>query len=815
MTKHLATIFVLAVAMTSTASSAVAAELDGFLQQHCVKCHGEKKPKGDLRLDTLKWQPTDAENVETWQAIVDRLDDEEMPPEKAPQPTATARAKVLLLLRTRIAAAAVDNGSRQVVLRRLNRAQYRNTIRDLLKVDVDVVDPTEAFPADDKKEGFDNLGEALQMSDFLLRQYLTVARTVIDRATFVGEQPESQTYKLGDAKSRALNFKVGGNDPDRDYVVLYQNDERAPGDPRGQSFINSREGATHDGWYEFIFDVESKGRGNLGKELGQQSRNDWQVYRAEDLHRFEVYLTAPSATSQIQTRPRHLVAAIDLPDNQRQTIKRRYWIPKGWRMEMGFGNGFGSSNTLNLLQILDPKFDREAFEKLPKKEQRGKYGGKLIIDLIEKRDAPRIVVHNVVETGPHYDQWPPQSHNIVYGQPGQSKAEVIREFAVRAFRRPVTDEQIEPFVRLAEKSPEGLRTGIEAILCSPRFLYLSERRDQLDEYAIASRLSYFLWNSPPDDALMDDAAKGRLRDQKILRSHVDRMLADSRSDEFVESFVWSWLHLQNTIEMAPDPMKFYEYHRNRIGEAMTAETNKFFRHLLNENLPLSNFIDSDFAFVNADLGRHYGMVGMVNTTAEFQRVSLKDSGRRGGLLGQASVLTTSANGVDTSPVVRGIWILENLLGTPPSPPPPGVEVPEPDARGELTVRQLYAKHRTVASCNDCHKKIDPLGFALENFDAVGGWRTKYESGHAIDPSGQMPNGEKFKDVTGLKQIMASNLDQFSRNLTHKLMTYATGRTMSVADRPVLDRIVMQSKKDGDGFRDLIKLIVTSEVFLAK
>jgi len=206
---------------------------------------------------------------------------------------------------------------------------------------------------------------------------------------------------------------------------------------------------------------------------------------------------------------------------------------------------------------------------------------------------------------------------------------------------------------------------------------------------------------------------------------------------------------------------------------------------------------------------------MVNTTAEFQRVSLKDSGRRGGLLGQASVLTTSANGVDTSPVVRGIWILENLLGTPPSPPPPGVEVPEPDARGELTVRQLYAKHRTVASCNDCHKKIDPLGFALENFDAVGGWRTKYESGHAIDPSGQMPNGEKFKDVTGLKQIMASNLDQFSRNLISKLMTYATGRTMSVADRPVLDRIVRQSKKDGDGFRDLIKLVVTSEVFLAK
>ena len=189
-----------------------------------------------------------------------------------------------------------------------------------------------------------------------------------------------------------------------------------------------------------------------------------------------------------------------------------------------------------------------------------------------------------------------------------------------------------------------------------------------------------------------------------------------------------------------------------------------------------------FAIINADLGRHYGMPGLVNTTAHFQRVALTGAEHRGGLLGQASVLTASANGVDTSPVVRGIWILENLLGTPPSPPPPDVEVPEPDARGDLTIRQLYAKHRTLESCSDCHKKIDPLGFSLESFDAIGSWRTEYESGRKVDPSGQMPGGESFKDVAGLKQIMTRDLTQFSRNLTTKLMTYATGRTMSVSDR---------------------------------
>lgn len=196
-------------------------------------------------------------------------------------------------------------------------------------------------------------------------------------------------------------------------------------------------------------------------------------------------------------------------------------------------------------------------------------------------------------------------------------------------------------------------------------------------------------------------------------------------------------------------------------------------------------------------------------------MSLTSSRHRGGLLGQTSVLTASANGVDTSPVVRGIWILENLLGTPPLPPPPDVEVPEPDARGELTIRQLYAKHRTIESCNDCHRKIDPLGFSLENFDAIGSWRTEYESGHKVDPSGQMPSGESFKDVAGLKQIMTRDLKQFSRNLTTKLMICATGRTMSVSDRPEIDAIIERLEKDSGGLRDLVKHVVASDTVLSK
>jgi len=783
-----------------------------FLKTHCVKCHGARKPKGDLQLDTLTWSQADSNDVEVWQSIVDRVDTGEMPPEKQPQPTDRDRAAFLKLIRGRIASA-TEHNSKQVVLRRLNRAQFRNSLRDFLHIDVDVEDPTEAFPADDKEHGFDNLGETLQMSDFLLRQYLKVARTVVDRATFEGEMPKAKTYTLTDTRSRALNYKAPGNDPARDYVVLYSNDERAPGDPRGQQFINSREGATHDGWYDFAFEVESRGRGTLVKELREQKRIDYQVYRAEDLHRFEIYLTAPADKSQIQTRPRHLVVSLDLPDNKRQIIRRRFWLPKGWRVEAGFGNGYGS-NSDSLLKVLDPDFDWDAYDALDKREQRGRIG-KLIIDRLEQLDAPRIVVHSVTESGPHYEQWPPASHVAIYGKPGQNIEDHLTQFATRAFRRPVSREQLAPYLQLAKESPEGVRTAIEGILCSPRFVYLKETAEQLDDHAIASRLSYFLWNTMPDAALLKDSANGKLHDVEVLKRHVDRMLADPRSDEFVESFVWAWLKLENTVEMAPDPMKFYEYHRNRLGDAMVKETNAWFRHLLTENLQVSHFIDSDFAIINADLGRHYGMPGLVNTTAQFQQVALTGSRHRGGLLGQTSVLTASANGVDTSPVVRGIWILENLLGTPPSPPPPGVEVPEPDTRGDLTIRQLYAKHRTIESCNDCHKKIDPLGFSLENFDAIGSWRTEYESGNKVDPSGRMPSGESFKDVAGLKQIMARDLKQFSRNLTTKLLTYATGRTMSVSDRPEIDAMIERLDNDHGGLRDLVKHVVTSDTFLTK
>lgn len=775
----------------------MAIEPAAFFKQHCVRCHGSQTQEGDLRLDTFR------ADAKLWRTIADRLQLGEMPPNDEPQPS-MAEVKEMVALASKNAAESSHSG--QVVLRRLNRTQYRNTLRDLLKIDTFVEDPTEAFPADDEKEGFDNLGDTLQMSDFLLRQYLQVARTAVADASFEGAPPQPQTFTLNDSKSRTHNWRgQKARHPDLDYVTLYESDERAPGDPRGQSLINCRDGVTHDGWYDFTFVVESRGRGNLADRFGEDTRIDRPIYRPEDFHRFEFYLTKPNSQSQVQTRPRHLVGTWDLPDNERVTIKQRVWLKKEWRVEIAFGNGY--TGTTSPIVVVDPDFDLDAFRELPKREQNSQYGP-LIIERLEAADAPRVLVHQATEIGPLYDQWPPESHHIVH-------TDDLLSFAERAFRRPVTKEEIRPFRELAQSSPDGSKAAITAILCSTRFLYLDEPEGELDEFALASRLSYFLWNTMPDKELYADAKAGNLKKSATLQKHLDRLLADERSDEFVESFLWAWLRLKNAFVMAPDLTKFPDYHRNNIEEAMIEETKSFFRYAFTENLPLHTFLNSDFTFVNSNLARHYGLDHKIESSTKFQKVALGNTPNRGGLLGQASVLTASANGVDTSPVVRGIWILENLMGSPPSPPPPDVVITEPDMRGNLSIREMYAKHRTVESCNQCHKKIDPLGFSLENFNATGVWRTKYENGRSVDPSGRMPSGESFTDLDGLKDILTRDTSLFSRNLTSKLLTYASGRTMEVGDRAEIDRIVAELNATKGGLKDLISLVVQSSIFRQK
>ncbi|WP_419187854.1 DUF1592 domain-containing protein [Stieleria bergensis] len=365
---------------------------------------------------------------------------------------------------------------------------------------------------------------------------------------------------------------------------------------------------------------------------------------------------------------------------------------------------------------------------------------------------------------------------------------------------------------------ESSKLAMRAILASLGSLYLVEPdKDRshraLNDFELATRLSYFLWSSMPDDELLALAANGSLASSEQLVQQVDRMLNDSKANAFTENFPGQWLGLRQLGEMPPDPANNTSYYADNLESAMRQETLRLFNHLLIENESVLRFVDADYTFVNGALARHYGIEAV--DTDEFQRVALKPQDGRGGLLGHGSILTLTSNGVETQPVRRGIWVLENLLGTPPNPPPPDVQPVEPDTRGVKTIRELMAKHRTIQTCNECHRKIDPIGLAMENFDHVGRFRTRYSKLSPIDPSGEMPDGSRFNGVNGIRSYLLDRPDQFTRCLTEKLMTYALGRRLAFVDRGDIDRIVSQSAESGYGFRDVIKRVVTSEAFRSR
>jgi hypothetical protein len=369
---------------------------------------------------------------------------------------------------------------------------------------------------------------------------------------------------------------------------------------------------------------------------------------------------------------------------------------------------------------------------------------------------------------------------------------------------------------------EALKDGLKAVLCSPAFLYLVEpERDPVKErtltaHALASRLSYFLWSTMPDAELRQRADTGELQSPEVLVAQVRRLLASPRSEAFVTGFLDGWLNLRSLGDMAPDRGTFGRYYAQNLQPAMKRETQLFTRDLIDRNDSIVRFLDSDYTFANRELARLYGREDAVapETGHEFHRIKF-DSPRRGGLLGQGSVLTVSANGIETSPVIRGVWVLENILGTPPPPPPDNVPPIDPDIRGAKSMREILAKHRDNPGCYECHRKIDPLGFALENFDPIGAWRPKYEKGLAIDASGELPGGKHFDDITGLKKILVERREQFARMLTERLLGYACGRRIEPLDRPAVDRVLAATREGNFRFRDLLEQVVLSPTFRGK
>ncbi|MEZ5362253.1 MAG: DUF1592 domain-containing protein [Bryobacterales bacterium] len=827
------------------ASATLAAEPDvqPFLDAYCVACHGAKTQMADRRFDDLSADLSDDAAREQWRDIVGRLNLGSMPPKGAPQPSDDERQAIVDWATPRLSASAAEAKSTggKTVLRRLNRYEYDRTVRDLLSLQDLLADPTDVFPPDAVEQGFDNIGATLKTSDFLLTGYLSAAATYLDHAIAPAERPEMRRYVFQAPFCPTGNRHDGQDEPGR-----FQNIRKNTTDEGGFLWIEQfAQGVPQDGYYTLR--IRAQG-------VNQHYPYDERlvgVRKSEPLRMAVVAGSAHYGELGLRTSSDREIASFDLTAEP-EWYEARVWLDAGYQPRITFPNGPNGVKPLRRALVteysdtflsfirgyvvpegpinketLDESFTRRVSKEGASKTELTTAGTSRMFNrrdgwatFFEEYQGPRVRVYAIELEGPNFDQWPPAPHVALFGEhtPTVDNAEaILTRFATRAFRRPVETAEVAPLVALVrerrkkgDSESDALAVGLRAVLASPGFLYLNEGEGKLDDYALASRLSYFLWSSMPDEQLLEAARQGELRDPQKLRAQALRLLADPRAGALSEQFVSRWLELYKIGSMPPSAKDFDAYYVDGLESAMKTEARRFFRHALENNLPIEQFLDSDFTFVNGGLARLYGIPGVRGS--EFRKVSLPDK-RRGGLLGMAAVLTASANGIDTSPVVRGVWVLENILGTPPNPPPPDVEPIEPDIRGATTIRDQLVKHRAIPTCNACHQSIDPPGFALENFDPIGGWRDRYprpnRPGPPIDSSGQLLSGEAFASITDFKQVLLeSHRDEFARCLTSKLLLYASGRTLEPSDEPEIARIAEQPI----GLRDLILAVVSSDSF---
>ena len=789
-----------------------------FLAQRCFKCHGAELQKADLRFDTLTLDLHDEDVLLTWQNIVDMLNLGLMPPYEEPQPELAELKPVVDWITATLKARydREESTGGQTVLRRLNRKEYRNTVRDLLHLDMTMFDPTEAFPQDDEEHGFDNIGKTLVMSGFLVEKYLDAADQIANRAALFGARPE--------VKKRVFQppiMRAGGGflaPASRRLKQGYDELFRRPDDRWGYMSIDAfRKGAPHSGMYRMRVRASAH---NQSHPYDQGARTD----EGEPLRMGIVAASGRYGDLRQRNSSDVTLAEFEMiADGEPRDYACELYLDESYMPRITYPNGPLNLFWGNILRRYHPElYDKTDRRQLPAKEDRDLVFRQTEV-AVKNYLGPSIRVYEIELEGPFYAQWPPRSHTSIFGNRNPNKVkpyDVLTRFATRAYRRPVKSGEIAQILDLVERREragtpraQAIAMGMKAILCSPNFLYLYENEGALDDYALASKLSYFLWSSMPDDALFKLARKKRLHKPDVLRAQIERMLRDPKARAFVENFTERWLALYKIGEMPPDPRNFRLYYQARLEDAIKTETHEFFQHILDENMSIAHFIDSDFTFVNRDLGLLYKLEGVEGR--EFRKVTLDDP-KRGGLLGHASVLTATSNGIETSPVVRGVWILENILGTPPTPPPPDVEPLEPDIRGSKTIREQLANHRKIATCNECHRHIDPLGFALENYDPIGAWRYNYgRNKPKVDASDVMADGNKFDGIASFKKVLMDKKDQFAHCLTEKLLTYATGRTLEATDRPEVERIVNELKARGYGLKDLVMLVATSEPFLTK
>jgi len=859
------------------ARAAAPATMQPFLENHCAECHDAEKKKGGLDLDALAFDLKDAKSFAAWVKVHDRTAEHEMPPKKKERPKAGEADAFLKSLAGTLMAAdrARATGEGRSTWRRLNRYEYENTLRDLLGapwLEVKVM-----LPEDGEAFRFNKVGEALDVSHVQMARYLGAADDAL-REVMAGQiaRPETKVtrYYAREQSDMAGKVKLGefNRSTERATFPLLGNEADLPAlDGTGPMTVGKADPAKRErealgvvaSSYEPIeikfnsFRAPSAGRYKLRFSAytfwaGPESEKAWWK---PDRKLVSAGRTREPVSIYAAATPHRLrkLGAFDVtPEPGMQDLD--VWLLEGETIQPDAARLFRSRPAIS---------------------------GGWHNPLAEKDGQPGVAFRWMEAEGPIIEQWPTAGHKLLFGDlplkrvgtvvevvpndPHADAARLLKGFLDRAYRRPVSEVEVQRFLAVIESAlktgnsyTEAMLAGYSAVLCSPAFVCLEEKPGALDDFALASRLAYFLWNSPPDDALRAAAAKGELRKPEVLRAQTDRLLADPRSQRFVEAFLDYWLDLRKAEATSPDALLYPDYYLDDLlVESAVDETRGFFAELVKANLPSRNLVASDFAMLNERLAAHYGLpteAKIVDRSGEsdgsavqasphplvegvaIRRVQLAPESVRGGLMTQASVLKVTANGTTTSPVLRGAWIMERVLGKPVPPPPAAVPAIEPDTRGATTIREQLEKHRSQESCALCHDKMDPAGFALESFDVLGGWRDRYralgdgekekgfgKNGNAftfhlalpVDASGTVPGGGDFKNVRELKQVLLKDERQIARNLAQQLLVFATGSAVRFGDRPELEQLLDGAKGGDYAVRTLIHEIVQSSLFQNK
>lgn len=768
--------------------------LNQLIENACIDCHDADSENG-LDLSNLEFELDRKDSFTQWEKVFDRVNAGEMPPLSEERPEASVLQAALDHLRAKLQAQSKASQASlgRVQARRLTKRELGYTLMDLLHIDIDV---TSGVPDEVESGSFDTVGANQRLSAIHMESYLQAASEALEGALQVGRNPyykraadfnfldewHEKPLNQGGSITRKLRFGDG--------VVLFRDIDYLTG---------------------FQYEVRKAGKHILRAAIA--------AYQTDKPLTAKFIVKTPAGNARI-------AKSIDLIPGAPQVVEVETFLRPGDQPYLTFQME-GDANAI---------FNGGA------KHYRG----------------PGLAILKQEVEGPIYKTWPPASATFLLADAGLTSqsgnssgpfnleppkdsdeaktlvAETLHRIATSVFRREIEDGELDSFIALAEPAiAEGrdlievLKVPLRSMLSSPQFLFFESTPGELGGYALANRLSYFLWKSLPDEELMKLASTGQLKEPAVLSAQVERMLRDEKSNRFVRDFLGQWLLLYKLNATTPDDGLYPEFDE-LLAAALPQETELFFRSLLDENLSLDNLIDSEFTFLNRRLAEHYGIASV--TGQEFQKVIIPGGSPRGGILTQASVLKTTANGTTTSPVTRGNFVLTNLLGTPPSPPPPSIGSIEPDTRGKTTIREILASHRDLVTCNQCHREIDPPGFAMESFDPIGRYREHYRvsggetsfggfqvknpprNGRRVDPSGVTSDGRSFEGIQGFKKLLMNQREQVFRHFISQLIVYSTGAEIQFSDRDEVKELLEAAITNDLGMRDILHSVIQSKVF---